>query len=428
MMDGSRHRAGWPTVPEPKPPRRRATAAAPRIGVALAGGGPLGAIYEIGALCALEDAIAGLHFTQCQGYVGVSAGGFVAAGLANGIAPRELCRSFIENEGPPGDVFDPALLMRPAWGEYARRLAALPVLATGAALDYAGGFASRSMVLDRLGRAVPTGLFSNRTVHEHLSRVFNAPGRSNDFRALKQRLVLVAVDLDSGESRPFGAPGHDHVPISLAVQASAALPGLFPPVEIDGRHYVDGALRKTLHASVLLDEGLDLLICLNPLVPYNHDADRRRAPRSMAGDHGEAPVARLVDGGLPQVLSQTFRAIIRSRMELGMRHYESAYPHTDIVLFEPDARDANVFFSNPFSYSQRRGMAEHAYQATRAQLRSRRGTLATQLARHGLSLEPSLDDERRTLLDLRPAPSSRSQRALRRLDEVLDDLELQLQA
>ena len=76
-----------------------------RIGLALAGGGPLGAIYEIGALCALEESIDGLRFTQCHGYVGVSAGGFVAAGLAIGIGPRELCRSFIENEGPPEDVF-----------------------------------------------------------------------------------------------------------------------------------------------------------------------------------------------------------------------------------------------------------------------------------------------------------------------------------
>ena len=410
----------------------------PRIGLALAGGGPLGAIYEIGALCALEESIAGLELTGCHGYVGVSAGGFVAAGLANGISPRELCRSFIENVGAPGDVFDPTILTRPAWGEYAQRLASLPALAAGAAFDVAFGFASRGAVLGRLGRALPTGLLSNRTVHEHLQRVFTAPGRSNDFRALARRLVLVAVDLDSGEAMPFGVPGFDAVPISLAVQASAALPGLFPPVEIDGRFYVDGALRKTLHASVLLDEGLDLLICLNPLVPYDHDADRRKAPRSLAderrmtrgvgGRHGEAPVSRLVDGGLPQVLSQTFRAMIRSRMELGMRHYERAYPGTDILLFEPDARDANVFFSNPFSYAQRRGMAEHAYQATRQQLRARRGALAATLARHGLTFTPALDDAHRTLLDLRPAPRSRGQTALRRLDEVLDDLEARLAA
>ena len=49
----------------------------PRIALALAGGGPLGAIYEIGALCALEDCLQGLDFTACHHYVGVSAGGFI---------------------------------------------------------------------------------------------------------------------------------------------------------------------------------------------------------------------------------------------------------------------------------------------------------------------------------------------------------------
>jgi predicted acylesterase/phospholipase RssA len=55
---------------------------------------------------------------------------------------------------------------------------------------------------------------------------------------------LVATDLDSGASVAFGSRGRDHVPISMAVQASSALPGLFPPVEFDGHFYVNGALKK----------------------------------------------------------------------------------------------------------------------------------------------------------------------------------------
>ena len=43
------------------------------------------------------------------------------------------------------------------------------------------------------------------------------------------------------------------MPIALAVQASTALPGLYPPVEIDGRFYVDGVLHKTVHASVAFE-------------------------------------------------------------------------------------------------------------------------------------------------------------------------------
>ena len=68
------------------------------------------------------------------------------------------------------------------------------------------------------------------------------PKRTNDFRQLKHKLFLVATDIDTGASVPFGADGWDDVPIARAVQASAALPGLFPPVEIGGRYYVDGAL------------------------------------------------------------------------------------------------------------------------------------------------------------------------------------------
>jgi NTE family protein len=395
----------------------------PRIGLALAGGGPLGAIYEIGALCALEESLSGLDFNDCDSYIGVSAGGFIAAGLANGMTPRELCASFIENVGAAHDIFEPSLLIRPAWGEFAWRLSTLPGLAAEAALRYAFTRRSLAGTVERLGRALPTGLLSNEMIDAQLRRQFAAPGRTNDFRELKRKLVLVATDLDSGESAPFGQPGFDHVPISKAVQASAALPGLFPPVEIDGHFYVDGALKKTLHASVLLDEGLDLLICLNPLVPF--DSTRSQRPRVLS--RGDARIPRLIDGGLPVVLSQTFRTLIHSRLELGMKGYERSHPETTIVLFEPDQRDPAMFLANTFSYAQRRALAEHAYQQTRQMLRTRRGVLARQLAPHGVTVNSALLDQPRRKL-LGPATTQRSGRhsagqALRRLEAVLDDLD-----
>src|SRR5690606_3628687 len=300
---------------------------APRIALALAGGGPLGAIYEIGALCALDDTLDGLNLNGCDHYIGVSAGGFIAAALANGITPRELCESFIEGR-PRFDGFDPAWLMRPAWGEIAQRLRALPQLASGAAWSWLVEGKAFSQAIERLGAALPTGVLDNEAIHTEIERLFRRPGRTNDFRELKARLTLVATALDSGEAAPFGRPGWDHVPISRAIQASAALPGLFPPVLIDGRHYVDGALKKTLHASVALDEGVDLLLCINPLVPYHASPE--------ATHEGRIPA--LVEGGLPVVMSQTFRSMIHSRLELGFKQYERAYPHTDIVLLEPDQR------------------------------------------------------------------------------------------
>lgn len=401
-----------------------------RIGLALAGGGPLGATWEIGALCALEEALPQLDFTRLHGYVGVSAGSFIAAALANGMRPRQLCASFIENDAPLShDVIDPNLFVRPAVGELLGRLAMVPGLLTQAGLRLVWGRRSLLGAIERLGRALPTGLFSNTALEVRLRQVFTSAGRSNDFRRLGRRLVLVATDLDSGEAAPFGLPGWDHVPISQAVAASAALPGLFPPVAIGGRHYVDGALKKTLHASVLLDQGLDLLLALNPIVPF--DASHAERPRVL-GRAGER-IPHLVEGGLPLVVSQSFRSLIHSRLELGLKGYDSSHPHTDIVLFEPDQRDPEMFLANIFSYSQRRQLAEHAYRKTREDLRSRRSQLAAVLARHGLVLnEAVLDDPRRRLLASSglAGPSRRNglARPLQRLEEVLDDLEQTLSA
>ena len=305
--------------------------------------------------------------------------------------------------------------MGQAWFEY---------LASGGSI--ATGF-------ERVARALPTGLFSNDAIDTQLRRLFSLPGRSNDFRELKRQLVVVATDLNTGESVPFGLPGFDAVPISKAIQASAALPGLYPPVEINGHHYVDGVLKKTLHASVLLEQGLDLLICLNPLVPYN--ATQHPEHRVLSKERGHIP--KLVEAGLPVVLSQTFRTLVHSRLDIGLKGYEQTFPDTTIVLFEPDHRDPQLFLANTFSYTQRSELAEHAYQQTRQQLRQRRATLAPLLAHHGIALNPEvLNDPHRYLLEKRRKPrpfqaaAKRSSlgvgAAVKQLEAVLGDLEAAL--
>lgn len=397
-------------------------AGGPRVALALAGGGPLGAIYEIGVLCALEDSLIGLELHRLEQYVGVSAGGFIAAGLANGMTPRALCASFIQNDETTSEVFDPSWLMVPAYREFARRAIMLPGLVASAFWRLAIRRKPLTQVLERLGAGLPTGVFSNHQIHAQLARLFAQNGFTNDFRQLKARLTLVATNLDTGEAAPFGQPGWDHVPISQAVQASSALPGLFPPVEIDGQYYVDGALKKTLHASVALDQGVDLMLCLNPLVPF--DATVPLSPRVMQrGLSAERrKIPKIVDGGLPAVLSQTFRSMIHSRMELGMKAYEHSYPGTDIILIEPDHRDPELYLANTFGYAQRRHLAEHAYQQTRQMLRSRKTTMSAKLARHGIHLNhDALDNSRAHLCAAAKSPTPIG-RAIASLQELMDDL------
>jgi NTE family protein len=400
----------------------------PKIALALAGGGPLGAIYEIGALCALDESLIGLDFTQLDHYVGVSAGGFIAASLANGITPRELCASFIENDNASDapsdrfDTFDPSWLMVPAYSEFVRRGIMFPGLLMSALWRLTVGRKSFTHALERLGAGLPTGVFSNDQIDVQLAKLFSREGRTNDFRQLKTKLTLVATNLDSGESAPFGRPGWDHVPISQAVQASAALPGLFPPVEIDDHYYVDGALKKTMHASVAMDDGIDLMLCLNPLVPFDATAPQVAKVMQRGLSDEKRSIPRIVDGGLPAVLSQTFRSMIHSRMALGMKHYEHAYPRTDIILIEPDHRDPEMYLANTFSYAQRRRLAEHAFQQTRQMLRSQKTGISAKLAKHGIRLDhDALNNPKRHLTQPLPAPTRVGQ-AITSLQEVMDDL------
>jgi len=398
--------------------RRKSRKRAP-IGLALAGGGPFGAIYEIGALLALQESLDGLDLNELDCYVGVSAGSFLAAALANGIPLEEIYALFIEDGGELG-ALTPEVFMRPAFGEYRRRARSLPPLLLRSAWRYATRpFTSGALEsFASLGQAIPTGVFDNEAIHQYLAAAFTRAGRTNDFRDLSRRLYLVATDLDSGESVSFGRPGRDHVPISKAVQASSALPGLFPPVEIDGHCFVDGALRKTLHASEALDDGMKLVLCVNPIVPYD---------AKLAAAKGKPPHTRLVEGGLPVVLSQTFRAIIHSRLTVGLSKYRTQYRDADVLLFQPESDDSEIFFTNLFGYATRSRVCEHAYQRTRRDLVQRAGELEPILARHGIRFRwPRLDDAGRRL-DRVLGSQRRSPLGARRLPEAAGDLRASLE-
>lgn len=394
--------------------------APPRVGLALAGGGPLGGIYELGALLALSESLEGIDFNALDVYVGVSSGGFLAAGLANGLTPQRMRHMFIESDTAE-EPFEPELLLKPAFREYALRALSVPPLLLASIWNYLANPFSHGLFesFQRLSQAIPTGIFNSAGINKFLSRVFTAPGRTNDFHKLKRRLFLVATELDSGESVVFGSPGRDRVPISTAVQASAALPGLFPPVEIDGRHYVDGALKKTLHASVALKEGAELVLCVNPLVPF----DSELAVKRSAGRRQH----KLVEGGLPVVLAQTFRSIIHSRMQVGLSKYKTDYKNADVVLFEPNRDDAEMFFTNMFSYASRRQLCEHAYQKTRTELYRRRHELGPILARHGIRIRLDALKENRSLIHHDVGGHAEKENTLlaasHRLGDSLDELE-----
>ncbi len=380
-----------------------------KIGLALAGGGPLGAFYELGALCAIEDSLEPLTFTELDVYVGVSAGAFIAAGLANGIDLKLMSSIFAFNNKST-TPFNPDHFLQPAYKDYVLNLAKTPSLIGKTLLKWAKNPLHTSAVdlLEISGKVLPAGVFNNKKMERFLRTILLEHGQTNDFRQLQKELYVVACELNSGKIAGFGNHSNNQVPISKAVQASSALPGLYSPVKINGKFYVDGALRRTMNASAALKQDTHLLFAVNPIVPFE---------RTLKLDE-----KGLVSGGLPLVLSQTFRSIVQSRLKSGLDKYESLFPHADIILAEPDANDETLFKSNLFSYSKRDQLCEYAYQSTRQHLLACETEINPVLARHGMYLNNKKLNQQRSIKDFianRASHSSWSDD----LHESLDKLE-----
>jgi NTE family protein len=406
-----------------QPARRRRAgtgrlAGAGKLGIALAGGGPLGAFYELGALHALGEAIEGRKLTDFDVYIGVSSGSLIAAGLANGFDTTSMGSTFIHDESTLVP-FSPQMLLQPAIGEYACRLAMLPQALLDAVRQYAREPLQSlwPTLFGAIARVAPTALFDNGPLERYLHQLFTTRGHTDDFRKLRAQLCIVATNLNTGNTTVFGNARHDDIPISRAVVASAALPGLYPAVKINGQHYVDGALIRTVHASLALEAGCGLLICINPLVPF--DSSRARNRRH----------ANLVDAGLPIILAQTFRALIHSRMHVGMARYGRHFPYADVVLLEPERNDERIFFTNVFRYTGRHKLVEHAYQCTRRDLLAQADALTPLLEKQGLSLnEKRLKDRKRTFATGAHERTARARQATRALHAALGRLDSFLSA
>ncbi len=394
---------------------RRGSGRRSRTGLALAGGGPVGGVYEIGALCALEQALVGLDLEDLDQYVGVSAGAVVGACLANGLRPGQQARALVSRiPGEPS--FVPESFFVPAYDEWVKRAAMLPRVTAEAIVALTSRRKRRAVeTLERLARVLPVGVFDNEGVRSYLSRLFAHSGRTDDFRKLAHRLVVVAADLESGRPVLFGRTGWEDVPISRAVQASTALPGLYAPVKIAGRYCVDGVLLKTVHASIALESGVKLLFCINPIVPVD---------TTHAVERGELNPGTLVHAGLPTVLSQTYRTLVHSRMEVGMERYAMHYPEADVILFEPPRDELSMFFGSIFSFGSRREVCELGFEATRRDLLARRRTLGPILARHGIRLDvDALKDRHRNPWNGMTMPEVAAHSPFRRLEKVLRQIE-----
>lgn len=356
----------------PARPRRRRKKS--KVALVCAGGGVTGAVYEIGCLRAIEDLI-DRSVVDLDVYVGISGGAFVNALIASGFSPRELYQEVTAGERSPFGV-PASMIFRLGVGEFLKRSLRAPQVLRRA-FDAALGTEGRNGydLLFSLLELLPPGLLDNGGIREYIAKVLALRGRSDRFDRLDRELYVVAVDLDTGEAVPFGASGAPQVPISLAVQASTALPGLYRPVRIHGRDYVDGGVKKTAHINLAIRNGADLVICINPIVP-------------ILNDTSNGPLnGHLSNRGVSYVLDQVLRIMLHARMQYGMERYENERPDVDILLIEPTRDNMRMFSHNIMRYAARRVVARYGYRSALQSFRHNHRRYKALLARHGIALK-----------------------------------------
>jgi NTE family protein len=212
----------------------------PRIGLVLSGGGARGAAH-VGVLKVLEelrvpiDAIAGTS-------MGAVVGGLYAAGMSAAEIEREL--TSIDWEAAFRDRPARSLLNFRRRAEDADFLVQLPL-----------GF--------REGRFfLPNGLIQGQKLSQMLRELTLGVAGIDDFDELPTPFRAVATDLETGEAVVIGEGD-----LVGALRASLSVPGIFAPVDRDGRLLVDGGIANNLPIDVARALGVDRLIVVDVSLP-----------------------------------------------------------------------------------------------------------------------------------------------------------------
>lgn len=221
-------------------------------GLALGGGGITGIAWETGLLLGLQDL--GVDVTDADVVVGTSAGSVVGAQITTGISLSDLFDYQVSTPKPaPLASISPLVLFG-----FARAL-----LRARGDLEAFGRNVGRWSARRAAAGRLPTLEARFAAIRERLPIQEWGPGG---------RLQVTAVDVETGALRVFD--GSDGVSLVEAVAASCAVPGVYPPVPIEGRLYVDGGARSGSNADLLA--GCDRVLAFTPV-------DRAVGPMRTAG-------------------------------------------------------------------------------------------------------------------------------------------------
>jgi NTE family protein len=277
------------------------------VGLVLGGGGILGGAWLVGALHALVEA-SGWNPTSARYIVGTSAGSVVGSLVAEGMPTWFMYhhQSGGDVEGMTdrfGEAITPAdegsRRLRTWTGEIPRPVLGSPGLALRTAVQ-PWRFPPTTALTGWVGR----GFLSTDEIGRMIRSVVDEGWSTHP------NLWIVALDYASGRRAVFGHEGAPEAHLWQAVEASCAIPGLYKPVRIGKRLYVDGGVWSPSNLDLLTHTDVDTVIALNPMsslqpgLPTTIVERIERRIRSASGRRLGREARRLRDRGVELLLIQ----------------------------------------------------------------------------------------------------------------------------
>ena len=369
-----------------------------KTALVLAGGGLTGAVYEIGALRAIDDLLIDLAVTDFDIYIGTSAGALVTAFLANGVSP-EVMYGVIDGSNKKIKSIDRQHLFRLNCSDYFDWGLHLPGKLLSAWSYYVRHIFDMTLfdLVWSFGETLPNGFYDGMGLESYIRKTLQELGLSNQFDDLQRELYIIATELGSGERAVFGS-GYLEENISISVAASSAIPLMYKPVTIGNKDYIDGSMRGAASIDLAIERGAKLVVCINPMVPFLEN----QLDRSNENKSAQQPAKRQ---GLQSVTGQTLRIIGHAGLHYHVKQLRRAYPDVDIILIEPKAEDFIYFPSNMMSYSSRLSVARHGFELITLDLAIDYPYYREVLSRHDIRISRRLViEELKTIAESRNDP------------------------
>lgn len=286
--------------------------------------------YHAGALKALEEW--GVDLGGSDLIVGTSAGAvigsYVATGWTGGDFYDYAHGRHPDSERDEAEQKDQVRsIFTPLWHSRAERVRR-GIGSTFAVVSSRGYWnrAVRGRVpVGALRRVFPAGLYSTEEtrfrLHEDLPEQWPRDG-----------VYICAADLYTGERVAFGAPGAPEATFPEAVRASTSIPGVFPPVRIGDRQYVDGGVVSATSLDLAVDAGAESIVCVAPLGYRKDEGVDTRDPRLWSSMLVRSLFARTLRrevnaaraAGVPVFVVRPWLTELRAHGTNSMRHFDRA--------------------------------------------------------------------------------------------------------